>query len=181
MVIWPIEHAEKARELFKLGFAAGRIADVLHDAYDATYTRSAVSGWLYRQGLTRDANEGDPRLRLHAGPHTRQPRPATGVMRPWGMPTQKRGRYSGITGAPRRCDGSPPVDPVENYAESFACTAPADTLTEVDTRKALLDVGTFECRWPVGELCCGAKVGKAYGYCATHAAIAYRAKPVRRR
>lgn len=57
----------------------------------------------------------------------------------------------------------------------------------VEQRRSLIELGSDECKWPVGEprspgfFFCGAKRADGLPYCAHHARVAYNRPPDRRR
>lgn len=144
---WTDEDVAVLRRALAEGLTAAQIAERLDDRF----TRNAVLGKVLRLGLQSRNDKG-------AGPRMQK------IARTAASPKPK----------PVEAAVSPPAT-----TEVVPNVAPAPVGHHPATARPWVQRGHNECKWPLGaagELSCCARVVRG-GYCAEHAAIAFRPTP----
>jgi GcrA cell cycle regulator len=171
---WTGERADFIREQYLTHRkSAGEIALMLGPAF----TRNAVTGKLYRMGALQ-ARSGTTLGKTHGLPRVNHFCPGP---KPKGTVEKKTGiRECERTGVPARPAASRPA---EEQLEGPAFVRRTEKLFDIPGIP-LLDAQKGQCRWPARTEngiahVCGAPSSRG-AYCAHHAVIAYRLKPISR-
>jgi GcrA cell cycle regulator len=171
---WTSERADFIREQYLIyRKSAGEIAVMLGPAF----TRNAVTGKLYRMGALQ-ARSGTALGKTHGLPRVNH----------FCLGPKLRGAVEKKTGI-RECERAgvparPPASrPAKEQHEGPAFVQRTEKLFDIPGIP-LLDARKGECRWPARTEngiahVCGAPLSRG-AYCAHHAALAYRLKPISR-
>jgi GcrA cell cycle regulator len=171
---WTSERAEFVREQYLIyRKSAGEIALMLGPAF----TRNAVTGKLYRMGALQ-ARSGTALGKTHGLPRINHFCPGR----------KPKGALEKRTGIPEYERNEEPVRPAASklateHLEGPAFVQKTEQLFDIPGIP-LLDAQKGACRWPARTVngtahVCGAPSSRG-AYCAHHAAIAYRLKPISR-
>jgi len=187
---WTPERTAKALDLWKQGFSAGEIANLIGGV-----TRNAVIGKLNRIGAPARTGQARNIAARINGPKNADPawtpqvvREVTRLYLEEGLTTILIGARLGITrqavaskltrlGVRLERINRPKIKPLR---EPVTTPRPrlivADPWAPIGPTVDLMDLHSHSCRWPIGEGYCGAEKSRG-SYCGHHAAIAYTGFP----
>jgi GcrA cell cycle regulator len=146
--MWTDELCASLKGLWRSGMATREIGRRLGLEDRPDSGKNAVIGKARRLGLGihKDAN----RSRIQRDIKDRSPRPQVRAKRGAYKPRMNKATWR-QTGLPK-----PPQKIVVDIV---------DTLIPVEQRKSLLDLGPFDCRWPVGDPCKGFHDNPEFFFC----------------
>jgi GcrA cell cycle regulator len=150
-------------ELLKKMHMGGKTATAIAAAIGSSVTRNAVIGKIHRLKLPRHHGRASESSRLGGKMSAKKHRKRQGQAQPNGIVRRTKAR-SALAELLATADIPPP---------------PADDMVPIEQRRALVDLETNPCRWPIGDpltpdfhFCGGTRV-EGLPYCAGHCVRAY--------